>query len=404
MTTQKKLSRRNFMKSSIAAGGFGILSTTPFMAADCPSVSVKAPGPIPVNPILTDLRQENEKFGFGLRKVEICDREAWKSKRESILQRSKIMLGEPPQTNDIPFDLQVSEENRRDGYTEKKVQFNSNTEDTITGFLLVPDGASASSPRPAIMALHSTGPGAKQTVGLEPREGRSYGKELAQLGYVVLATDVISAGERIYPGYDSYNTNEFYKKFPHWSAMGKMIADHKKGLDYLCQSDIVDPERIGCIGHSLGGYNSFFLQAFDPRIKAAVSSCGLSPMGGTNSPYQFARNDWFVHFNPYCREFIRSGMVPCDMHEIMALCAPRPFFNYSARKDAVYTHASNGKPDFESWWETVDSVLHQVGGVYDLLGASAHFVRTETDGGHDFPADVRKQAYAWLGKQLGMEQ
>lgn len=404
MTKQKKVSRRNFMKSSIAASGFGVLTTAPFITADCPSGSINAPGPIPVNNVLTDLRQENDKFGFGLKKVDICDKESWKNKRESILQRSKIMLGKPPQTNEVSLDPQVFEENRRDGYTEKKVQFTSNTEDIITGYLLIPDGANASSPRPAIMALHSTGPGAKQTVGLEPKEGRSYGLELVQLGYIVLATDVISAGERIYPGYDAYNTDEFYNRFPDWSAMGKMIHDHKRGVDYLCQLDIVDVERIGCIGHSLGGYNAFFLQVFEPRIKAAVSSCGISPLGGTNSPYQFARSDWFVHFNPYCREFIRTGIIPCDMHEIMALCAPRPFFNYSARKDAVYSHTSNDTPDFESWWETVDSVLNQVGEVYDILGASANFVRTETNGGHDFPADIRKQAFAWLNKHLRMEQ
>lgn len=392
------------MKSSIAAGGFGILTTTPFIAADCPSGSVNAPGPIPVNNVLTDFLQENDKYGFGLKKVEICDTESWKSKCESILQRSKIMLGEPPQKNDTLSVPEALEENQRAGYKEIKLQFNGSTHDTVTGFLLIPDVANASSPRPAIMALHSTGPGAKQTVGLEPKEGRTYGMELAQLGYVVLAIDVISAGERIYPGYEAYNTNEFYKRFPHWSAMGKMIDDHKKGMDYLCQLDIVDPERIGCIGHSLGGYNSFFLQAFEPRIKAAVSSCGLSPLGGTNSPYQFARDDWFVHFNPYCREFIRTGIIPCDLHEIMALCAPRPFFNYSARKDAVYAHSSDDKPDFESWWETVDSALNQVKGVYNILGASANFVRAETDGGHDFPADIRKQAYAWLNKHLGMEQ
>lgn len=392
------------MKSSIAAGGYGVLTTTPLATAGCPSGSSDTSLPIPVNNVLTDLQQENEKYGFGLKKVEVCDKESWRNKRESIVQRSKVMLGEPPQMNEVLPDAQVLEEIRRDGYTEKKVQFTSNTEDTITGYLLIPDGANASSPRPAIVALHSTGPGAKQTVGLIPKEGRSYGMELVQLGYVVLATDVISAGERIYPGYDAYFTDEFYKKFPRWSAMGKMINDHRKGLDYLCQLDIVDPERIGCIGHSLGGYNSFFLQAFDPRIKAAVSSCGLSPLGGTNSPYQFARNDWFVHFNPYCREFIRTGMIPCDMHEIMALCAPRPLFNYSARKDAVYVHASGGNPDFESWWNTVDSVLNQVGRVYDILGASASFVRAETDGGHDFPAEIRKQAYAWLNKHLGMEQ
>lgn len=402
MTNLKRFSRRNFVKSSIAVTGVGIFGPTSLANTDCPAELLRAPGPIPLNNFLMDYRQENEKYGFGLKKVEICDEESWKNKRNSIIQRSKTLLGKAPPVNEIPPDPEILEENQRDGYVEKKVRFSSGTGDTITGFMLIPDSATVSSPRPGIMALHSTGPGSKQTVGLEPKEGRCYGMELAQRGYVVLAIDVISAGERIYPGYDAYYTDEFYKQFPQWSAMGKMIHDHRKGVDLLCQLKTVDPERIGCIGHSLGGYNSFFLQAFEPRIKAAISSCGLSPMGGTNSPYQFARDDWFVHFNPYFREFIRTGIIPCDMHEIMALCAPRPFFNYSARKDAVYCHSSDGKPDFEDWWQTVDNALNQVAGVYDMLGKTNNFVRTETNGGHDFPSAIRKQAYGWLDKQLGM--
>ncbi|MFC2123518.1 alpha/beta hydrolase family protein [Bacteroidota bacterium] len=396
------MERRNFIKSGIATVGAGIMGNTAVFAADCPVDTLEAPGPIPLNDLLSDYLQVTEKWGQGLKKVTICDKESWKSKRQSVLQRARIMLGEAPQANRDDFKTDILSETQRNGYKEIKVQFPSGTGDVIKGYLLVPDKATSSSPRPAIIALHSTGPGASQTVGLTPREGRDYGMELAQRGYVVLAIDVISAGERVYPGYDPYYTNEFYKEFPGWSAMGKMIHDHSKGLDYLCSLDIVDPNRLGCIGHSLGGYNSFFLQAFDSRIKAAVSSCGFSPMGQSTMPYQFARDDWFIHFNPNCRDYIRAGMIPCDMHEIMALCAPRPFFNYSAKKDAVYfPPLRNTESDFGAWWQTVDVALMQVSQIYEILGVPDHFVRVETDGGHDFPQDVREDAYRWLDKWLG---
>ena len=183
--------------------------------------------------------------------------------------------------------------------------------------------------------------------------------------------------------------------------MGKMVYDHQRGLDYLSSLDIVDPQRMGCIGHSLGGYNAFFLQAFDSRIKAAITSCGLSPMGGTTSPYQFARNDWFVHFNPDCRDFIQSGMIPCDMHEFMALCAPKPLFNYSAKQDDIYCpKATRKEGSFAPWWQTVDESLKQIERLYEILGARDRFVRIEDDGGHDFPKYVRDNAYQWLDKWL----
>jgi dienelactone hydrolase len=400
---KKLFSRRNFVKSNFVMAGIGVIGTTPLYGAGCPVDPLEAPGPIQLNDILADYRQVNERYGYGLTKVRISNKENWESKSLSILRRARTILGEAPLENTNPVKSDILAENRRNGYKELKIQFPSGTGDMIKGYLLIPDNTTASSPHPAIIALHSTGPGASQTVGLEPKENRCYGMELARRGYVVLAIDVISAGERVYPGYEPYFTNEFYKQYPRWSAMDKMIHDHKKGLDYLCNLDIVDPQRLGCIGHSLGGYNSFFLQAFDPRIKAAVSSCGLSPMGRSNSPYQFARNDWFVHFNPICRDYIQAGMIPCDLHEIMALCAPRPLFNYSAKKDAVYNPSSvQMDNDFDKWWHTVDEALNQVSRVYELMGVADNFVRAEGDGGHDFPPDIREKAYNWLDKQLAM--
>jgi dienelactone hydrolase len=403
MVGNNKFSRRSFFKSGLAAVGAGILSNSSVYGTDCPVDILNPPGPIPLNDLLSDYRQITEKWGHGLKKITICDKEGWESKRSSILERARLMLGEAPQVQYDDFKTDVLSETKREGFTQKKVQFPSGTGDMIKGYLLTPDNTSTSSPRAAIMALHSTGPGATQTVGLTPIEGRCYGMELAQRGYVVLAIDTIAAGERVYPGYDPYYTNEFYKTYPRWSAMDKMIYDHKKGLDYLCSLDFVDPDRLGCIGHSLGGYNSFFLQAFESRIKAAVSSCGLSPMGQSIMPYQFARDDWFIHFNPLCRNYIRAGMIPCDMHEVMALCAPRPLFNYSAKRDAVYfPKMGQTDSDFNEWWHTVDQALTQVSRIYEILGTPDSFARIETDGGHDFPHDIREEAYSWLDKWLGV--
>jgi pimeloyl-ACP methyl ester carboxylesterase len=39
----------------------------------------------------------------------------------------------------------------------------------------------------------------------------------------------------------------------------------------------VNKDRIGVIGHSLGGHNSLFTAVFDDRIKAVVTSCGFTP-------------------------------------------------------------------------------------------------------------------------------
>ena len=47
--------------------------------------------------------------------------------------------------------------------------------------------------------MHSTGPGAVQTVGITPKENRCYGMELAQ---------------RVYEDDRPYLSNAFYRQFP----------------------------------------------------------------------------------------------------------------------------------------------------------------------------------------------
>ncbi len=359
-------------------------------AAGCPVDTLAGPGPAPLADILTDYLPVDTVYGTGLRKMTVCDSEGWERKRSSIERRAKALLGQAPAVEGT-LDPEILAETFREGYRELEVRFKSGTGDTVNGYLLVPDGVSAAAPAPAILAMHGTiEQGARVTVGIDKvRENRYYGMELALRGYVVLAVDIITAGQRIYPGSGPFVTEQFDRQYPGWSAMGKILSDHRRALDYLCTLSEVDNARIGAVGHSAGGYNAFFLQAFDKRLKAAVTSCGFTPMGTAASPFQFARDRWFVHF-PGLRDYLRSGMVPCDMHEVMALCAPRPLFNYSARKDHI----------FPSWW-AVDEGLKQVAKLYEVLGASDAFERVDGEGDHDFPPEVRERAYRWLDRWLG---
>ena len=57
---------------------------------------------------------------------------------------------------------------------------------------------------------------------------------------------------------------------------------------------------------------------------------------------------------------------------------------------------------FDDWWQTIDKALNQVSKVYEIYEKSDNFRREETDGGHDFPEDIREKAYRWLDKRLGI--
>ncbi len=355
-------------------------------AADSPDSSAVR---LPLSDLLSELVPADEISGGPARRVQIQDSLAWLSKRESILRRAALLLGAGPEISG-PLDIHLGQPVQREGFSEQEFDINSGSGDRVTGYLLVPDGASARSPRPAIMALHGTiEGGAAVTVGrLRSRENRYYGEELARRGYVVLAPDVITSGKRVSPGREEFDTGEFDSQFPQWSAMGKMLSDHMRCVDCLCTLEYVDSTRIGVIGHSLGGYNAFFLQGFDRRVRAGVSSCGFVTIGDSDYPFRFARDRWFVHF-PRLRDFVRAGVAPLDMHEVLALCAPRPFFNYSARQDHIF-------PDFQA----IEPPLAQVASLYVLLGAPERFEREWGEGDHDFPPAVREKAYRFLDSWL----
>ena len=58
----------------------------------------------------------------------------------------------------------------------------------------------------------------------------------------------------------------------------KTLHDLSVAVDVLCELEYVDKNRIGVIGHSLGGQEAILMEWFDKRIKVAASSCGLSMM------------------------------------------------------------------------------------------------------------------------------
>src|SRR5699024_5532546 len=120
--------------------------------------------------------------------------------------------------------------------------------------------------RPAMLALHPTGALGKKIVdGQSSLQNRAYAKELAQRGYVVIAPD--------YPDFGDLSNYNF-KSDRYQSGTMKSIFDDIRCVDLLQARRDVDPDRIGVIGHSLGGHSAMFVGAFDPRLKVIVSSCG----------------------------------------------------------------------------------------------------------------------------------
>src|SRR5690554_8193623 len=73
-----------------------------------------------------------------------------------------------------------------------------------------------------------------------------------------------------------FDTTQFYRKHPNWSAVGKYVYDSRIALSVLAARADVNTERLGVTGHSLGGQGSIWLAAIDNRIKCSSPSCAAS--------------------------------------------------------------------------------------------------------------------------------
>ncbi len=86
-------------------------------------------------------------------------------------------------------------------------------------------------------------------------------------GYAVYLYDQIGFGSRL-----AEESKLFYNRFPHWSKMGRMVADVRWAVDALSAHELIDAKRIYVAGYSLGGTVGLFSAALDKRI-AGVDLC-----------------------------------------------------------------------------------------------------------------------------------
>ena len=147
-------------------------------------------------------------------------------------------------------------------------------------------------------------------------------------------------------------------------------------------------ERIGCIGHSLGGHNGLFTAVFDERIKVVVTSCGFT------SAHKYYGGDLHGWAGPRYMPLVATkynfspDQIPFDFAEVLAAIAPR----------AIFVVAPLHDDNFEV--SGVRDVLQAARPIYSLLGHPDHLQAVHPDSAHDFPDAERRQAYGFLDQVL----
>jgi dienelactone hydrolase len=310
----------------------------------------------------------------------------WQRRREQILTNMQAVMGPlPTQWRNLPLEIQTSEEVSLPRYVRKKITFRVEPADRLSAWLLVPRGLTGKTA--AVLCLHQTIPiGKDEPAGLGGSPNLQYARELVERGFVTLAPDYWTFGDYRQQSYDPYEQG-------YVSGTMKGIWNHIRCLDLLQSLAEVDGGRLGCIGHSLGGHNALWLAAFDQRVKVVVASCGFNSFASyAASPYgggtlkNWAQRCYMPRIaSQYGNDPAR---MPFDWPEVLAAIAPRAVFINAPLQDQNFVVKG------------VKECVQAAQPVFAWMQASTNLVAQYPDGGHAFPAEVRQQAYAFLGQAL----
>ena len=171
--------------------------------------------------------------------------------------------------------------------------------------------------------------------------------------------------------------------------MGKFTFEHSIAIDVLESLPKVDSERIGVLGHSLGGHGAIFLAAYDERVKAAAGNCAASFFRHNHSVAAWTRERWYVYFKHIRPDILEGKLPPIDFHEIIALITPRAFLDLSGLND--------GDPLTQRQRVLM---LMKIMDVYDLEKAPDNFAFFVHGRGHSVAHESRALMYAWMDTHL----
>jgi len=314
-------------------------------------------------------------------------RSDWQKRRsETLLGMQDIMGPLPGKDKRCDLAPKIEEETDCGSYVRRLITCASEPGGRVPAYLLIPKAVLQTGRKaPAVLALHPTDLEFGHRVVVEQlrRNYRAYGRDLVERGYVVFAPS--------YPLMAKYQPN--LKALGYASGTMKAVWDNMRGLDYLESMPFVRRGKFGAIGHSLGGHNAIYTAAFDSRIKVVVSSCGFDSFpdyyGGDPANWQLGRGWCQDRYMPNLAAYRgRLQEIPFDFHELIGSLAPRSVFINAPLRDANFQ------------WRSVDEIVNAAAQIYQLYAVPRNLQVEHPDCEHDFPSDIREEAYRFLDARL----
>jgi pimeloyl-ACP methyl ester carboxylesterase len=303
----------------------------------------------------------------------------WPLKRADILLRMQKVMGPlPGDAQRVPLDPRLENQTDAGKYVRRKLTIAVEAGDRLPLYLLIPKERIGR--LPAVICLHQTSRplGKDNPVGLGGPAELNYAVHLVERGYITLSPDYVNMGEY---KFDPYAAG-------YASATMKGIWNHMRCVDYLRSLPEVDADRIGAIGHSLGGHNAIFLAAFDERVRCVVSSCGFCSF----ARYMKGDLTGWSHdgYMPRIRTVYDRDpkKMPFEFGDVISALAPRPFFASAPLNDSNF--------DVQGVRDCIEAAAP----IYKSLRAGDRLRAIYPDAGHEFPETARREAYQWIDRWL----
>ena len=203
--------------------------------------------------------------------------------------------------------------------TREVVSWKSTDGAEIEGVLIKPAGFDPSKKYPLLVVIHG-GPTGVDTPAFQP--DRYYPIE----NFVAKGALILRPNYRGSAGYG--------EKFRSLNVRNLGVGDAwdvLSGVDALVARSFVDPERLGCMGWSQGGYISAFLTTSSNRFKAISVGAGIS--------------DWMTYYvNTDITQFTRNYLkaTPWDDPEIYRKTSPISYLK-TAKTPTLIQHGENDR-------------------------------------------------------------
>lgn len=310
---------------------------------------------------------------------------AWPGMRQQVVASLAELLG-PVSREKLDLQLKTVDEVEFRGYVRKRVNYFVDSWDRISAWLFVPDGKDEA---PAILCCHSQCAGGKdEPAGLDGDSRLAFAQRYAEMGFITIAPDCVTTGDRISSKTRPYDSRNYYKDNPKASLAAKMLADHCRAIDALCEVKRVDSARIGVIGHGLGGMNALLLAAFDDRVQSCVASDAFTRFATDKDPER-----WFPEEGPVLipklRAHIDAGEYPLDWEHLLAMAAPSAVLILYSLSNSIL---SNPK--------SCEKAVTLASKVYKLLGAPGAIDQFAHHDGERVSAGTMEVADEWFERWL----